>query len=87
MEAIESEVRLIENDVAEIKILLSCPETFPSPREESLKVGQGHVSFISILHQDTAILFEKRLKSELVLFAIQKYKEYIVLILIIIFFI
>lgn len=38
MEAIESEVRRMENDVAEIKTLLSSPEAFPSPREESLKV-------------------------------------------------
>ncbi|KAG7234116.1 hypothetical protein INR49_005780 [Caranx melampygus] len=37
VEAIESEVRRMENDVAEIKTLLSSPETFPSPREESLK--------------------------------------------------
>lgn len=38
VEAIESEVRRMENDVAEIKTLLSSPEAFPSPREESLKV-------------------------------------------------
>ncbi|GLD71901.1 nesprin-2, partial [Lates japonicus] len=37
VEAIESEVRRMENDVAEIKTLLSSPEAFPSPREESLK--------------------------------------------------
>lgn len=28
----------MEGDVAEIKTLLSSPETLPSPREESLKV-------------------------------------------------
>ncbi|KAM3595037.1 uncharacterized protein V6R79_017444 [Siganus canaliculatus] len=37
VEAIESEVRRMENDVVEIKALLSSPETFPSPREKSLK--------------------------------------------------
>lgn len=38
MEAIESEVRRMESDVAEIRTLLSSPETLPSPREEGLKV-------------------------------------------------
>ncbi|XP_047197727.1 nesprin-2 isoform X1 [Hippoglossus stenolepis] len=37
VEAIESEVKRMESEVAEIKTLLSSPETFPSPREESLK--------------------------------------------------
>ncbi|XP_068456284.1 rootletin-like [Clinocottus analis] len=37
VEAIEKEVRLMENNVAEIKILLSSPETFPRPKEERLK--------------------------------------------------
>ncbi|XP_023277933.1 uncharacterized protein LOC111666721 isoform X1 [Seriola lalandi dorsalis] len=37
VEAIETEVRRMENDVAEIKTLLLSPETFPSPREEGLK--------------------------------------------------
>ncbi|KAI9528709.1 hypothetical protein NQZ68_017307 [Dissostichus eleginoides] len=37
VEAVETEVRCMENDVAEIKILLSSPETFPSPKEESFK--------------------------------------------------
>ncbi|XP_031728981.1 nesprin-2-like isoform X3 [Anarrhichthys ocellatus] len=38
VEAIESEVRRMESDVAEVKTLLLSPETFPSPREERLKV-------------------------------------------------
>ncbi|XP_043997936.1 nesprin-2-like isoform X3 [Gambusia affinis] len=37
MEAMEKEVYRMENDVAEIKTLLSSPETFPSPREDNLK--------------------------------------------------
>ncbi|XP_010767930.1 nesprin-2-like, partial [Notothenia coriiceps] len=37
VEAVETEVRCMENDVAEIKILLSSPETLPSPKEESFK--------------------------------------------------
>eukprot|EP00064_Thunnus_orientalis_P020647 superscaffoldBa00005798_g20789 len=43
VEAIESEVRRMENDVAQIKTLLSSPETFPSPREESLKVVEQRI--------------------------------------------
>lgn len=37
-EAIEREVRQMENEVADIKMLLTSPETFPSPRESRLKV-------------------------------------------------
>lgn len=50
MEAIESEVKRMESDVAEIKSLLASPETFPSPREDSLKVrpAEGDVCFISL---------------------------------------
>lgn len=43
VEAIESEVRRMENDVTQIKTLLSSPETFPSPREESLKVVEERI--------------------------------------------
>ncbi|KAI3367261.1 hypothetical protein L3Q82_008148 [Scortum barcoo] len=43
VEAIESEVRRMENDAAEIKTLLTSPETFPSPREESLKVVEQRI--------------------------------------------
>ena len=39
VQAIESEVRSMERNVSEIKALLSSPETLPSPREDSLKVG------------------------------------------------
>lgn len=46
MEAIESEVRRMENQVAEIKASLSSPETLASPREESLKV-RHHVMIVS----------------------------------------
>lgn len=53
MEAIESEVKKMEDDVAEIKTILSSPESFPSPREESLKVRCGDVmketSFSSVV--------------------------------------
>ena len=39
MEAIETEVKMMEKDVTEIRTLLSSPDTLPSPREESLKVS------------------------------------------------
>lgn len=51
VEAIESEVRRMENDVAEIKTLLSSPEAFPSPREESLKVRRGEWRKEACFHQ------------------------------------
>ncbi|XP_054470233.1 nesprin-2-like [Anoplopoma fimbria] len=43
VEAIESEVRRMENDVVEVKTLLTSPETFPSPREEGLKVIEQRI--------------------------------------------
>ncbi|XP_041668040.1 microtubule-associated protein futsch-like isoform X3 [Cheilinus undulatus] len=43
VEAIESEVRRMENNVSEIKTLLTSPEAFPSPKEESLKAVEKRI--------------------------------------------
>ncbi|RVE56939.1 hypothetical protein OJAV_G00211250 [Oryzias javanicus] len=42
-EAIEKEVRQMENEVADIKTLLTSPETFPSPRESRLKMIEQRI--------------------------------------------
>ncbi|XP_028298172.1 nesprin-2-like isoform X2 [Gouania willdenowi] len=41
--AIESEVQKMENDMTEIKNLLSAPETLPRPREESLREAEVRI--------------------------------------------
>ncbi|XP_075304834.1 nesprin-2-like isoform X3 [Odontesthes bonariensis] len=43
VEAIESEVKWMEDDVAEIKALLSSPDAFPSPKEDSLKMIEQRI--------------------------------------------